>query len=114
MLEHDARIPDGRLQSAIMSLRGKLTQNETFSENFVVVSSTEVESNATLNQMQSDNSGFRYPLQRTPDRTHAEQYDPAAIYLLSSKFYQMTDPSTREREYNLFFKVDHPHSPQEE
>lgn len=112
-LEHDSRIPDGRLQSAIMSLRGKLSQNETFAGDFVVISSTEVEANSTLNQIQTDNSSFRDPLQRTPDKTHAEKYDPAAIYLLSGKFYQMTDPSASEREYKLFFKVDQPQTRQE-
>jgi hypothetical protein len=105
-LEHDSHIPDGRLQSSLVSLRNKLSHNETFKDNFVVITKTELEANTTIKQFQNDNSTFRDPLQREPDKTHATKYDPASVYLLSGKFYKATDPDAGDREYKLFFHIE--------
>jgi hypothetical protein len=114
-LEHDATIPDGRLQSAIVALRTKLTENKSFTDNFMIINSTELDANSSLTQMQSDSSSsaFRDPLQRTADNTHAATYPPNAVYLLAGKFYQLTDQASGQREYKLFFTISNPQSRRE-
>ncbi|WP_419807484.1 hypothetical protein [Sphingomonas sp.] len=104
-LDHDTGFPDGRMRSALTTLRGKLTASEAFTNSFVVIDATADQADQTLDRMQSDSSAFRDPLQRAPDQTHAAKYNPDSIYLLAGKFYQVTDRTTGEREYKLCFTV---------
>jgi len=113
-LDHDASIPDGRLNEALVSLRTQLAASEPIKNNFVVVTATEKQAEATLNSMQSDNSAFRDPMQRTEDKTHAATYDPASYYLLGGKFYVVNDAAVNgEKQYKLHFTVENPQSRQQ-
>jgi hypothetical protein len=109
-LEHEANYPDGRLRSAMQALRNRLQEDPALRNSFVIISSTELESNGTLNSMQGDAHAYRDPLQRDADRTHAARYDPDAIYVLSGRFEQLTDRRAGQREYRLMFHVDHARS----
>ncbi|HEX3355476.1 MAG TPA: hypothetical protein VHS31_00745 [Tepidisphaeraceae bacterium] len=113
-LEHDPAYPDGRLRAALASLKSKLQESEIFRNDFVVITGTQAENNRILNQVAGSNtSAFRDPLQRTPDKTKAETYDPTTVYVMTGKFYQMTDPNPGLRDYRLHITVVSPQTRQE-
>jgi hypothetical protein len=114
--ENQAPFADGRLRVALQSMRDKLSQNEAFNNNFVVITATQAEGNRVLGAVAgSDTStaSFRDPLQRTADTTRAETYNPAHVYLMTGKFWMLTDQPEGRRSLRLFVRVDHPQSRQQ-
>lgn len=106
-------IPDGRLRQTLARLTSELMQNRYFTDNFLVISTTEAQAADQLAVIAGkDTSAFRDPLSRDQDGTKPATYDPRLVYIMSGKFYQNVDRTLRRRAFHLFVRIEKPHARQ--
>jgi hypothetical protein len=105
------RLPDGRVRQSLDRLSSELSQNQKFTDSFLVISATEAAAKSQIGTVAGkDTSGFRDPLQRDRDNTKPAVYDPQRVYIMSGKFYGSTDQAAGRRAYHLFVRIEKPQS----
>lgn len=109
----DVEISDGRLRQTLARLTSELMENRYFTDNFLVISTTEAQATDQLTTIAGkDTSAFRDPLGGDQDNTKPATYDPRMVYIMSGKFYQNVDRTLRKRAFHLFIRIEKPQARQ--
>jgi hypothetical protein len=96
------------VNSVLRSVRMKLLHDESMSNNFVFVGSSESDASKIIDRLAGkDTSMFRDPLQRTADTTHAVVYDPQTLYLVSGAMDGSNDEVNHTIEVQLTLDFIH-------
>jgi hypothetical protein len=92
---------------ALDDLKTKLFENTQVTDSFFIVSASETDSNALVKKIAGgDLSSFRDPLQRTPDETKAQSFDPKLIYFINGKIVPSKEKAKRSISITMNWRVE--------